>query len=239
MIRILFIILSICCTVLCAFVAFLSDQAVESRAKQPLRPTTVSCCDLLDNTPTGIAHYQLVDFEPGKYFAKRDANDDGVWEFVSVPFFPDHWDRLQRNYPAAVVCFKNVANRAALSAIVEQGEIEVRYWPNRQTLDSDIHSRLASKYKSMDFSRCVVLHAGFDSPVPLLNSSIYVTSVALGAISMVVGLWNLLLLLVFDRRNSTETTDQTVCNRAGLPSLTDDGEVDGDMQDKESLSLPV
>ena len=238
MIRILFIILSLCCTILCAFVAFLSNQASNDLQEEPRQPPQVSCRDLLEGHLQVPARHLLTEFEPGKYFATRDVDENGAWELVGVPFFPDHWSRLENNYPAVIVCLKQVSNRDELNAIVDRGEIDVRYWPNRQTLDDDIHSRLANKYQSLDFSKSIVLHSGFSEPVPVLGSSLYVTSVALGAISMVVGLWNLLLLM-FDRKTSEKPDDHPVTNRAGLPSLSDHDQQDVEPEKDDSRFMPV
>ena len=108
MIRSLSIPLCICCTVLCGFVAYLSQQAIDDQAALAVdEGTSIRCQDLMKDPPTEKSNLCLKDFEPGKYFSTRDWDDDEAWELVSVPFFPNEYKTLadKNSYAAAIIKF--------------------------------------------------------------------------------------------------------------------------------------
>ena len=181
----------------------------------------ISCSEILKNKPTEQSAYLIEDFRHGKYFASRDLDEDGQWELVCVPCFPQELEKLESNYRSMIVCFKKVTDKSGLKEILSTGKIELYYWPARQQLDNDIHSRLAQKYVSMDFENCLIFHAGFDSPESMFGPATGKTSMVVGAIAGLAGIWNL-LALIFGRIFRTSATDEPeeVVNRAGLPAMS-------------------
>ena len=137
------LVFSVCFTTLCAFVAYLSANANGQRKGIESLPIPISCSELLAAAPTERMHILLKDFKPGKFFASRDVDQNKEWEFLFVPFYPQSWDSLKSNYSATIVRFDQISDLDELNELVDCGEIEVQFWPERQKIDDDVHSRLA------------------------------------------------------------------------------------------------
>ena len=222
MFRLLIISLCFCGTFLCAIVAYVGTESAKStEVQQKLPAETVACRQLLDQRPEKPTNLKLSEFRAGKYFGSRDWDGDKNWEYLAVPFFPHEINKLKHNYKAVIVCFDDVKTRERLTELVLESEIEAHYSPSRQTLPNDIHSQLAQKYASMDFRNCVVLETGKLVPQPVqLGPITQIASLSFGALTLFVGLWNLVVFLFrgFSRRTRESNAVETTINRAGLPS---------------------
>ncbi len=225
MFRLLIILLSVCCTVLCGFVAQVTENVIETDQQVPTNVVeSISCQQLLDERPVKPTGLQLTGFRPGKYLGTRDWDHDENWEYLAVPFFPQHVDKLDKNYTAVIVCFDEIKNWEQLEQVVEHQAIESHYARSQQDLPTDIHSQLAQKYTSMDFRNCVVLQTGGLIPQQVaLGTSVITVSLLIGGLSALVGGWNFLALLLgfFKRPRQSAIETAPVVNRAGLPSDAD------------------
>lgn len=243
MIRKFTILLSLCCVVLCTFVGYLSDQAIKSSEKRTAPPVDVACQELIDERPIETSSYLVKDFAPGKFWAEIEATDTGEWSEVCMPLFPRRRSGIKHSYRGVVVCFKGVKNESELVELLQQGELELNFWPTRQDLPSVHYSRLAQRYKSMDFENSVVLHWGFEKEGPLLGKSSLMLSYAVGAIALCVAVFTLLIgfLMKLKPKPSAfsfeeDDEDQPTTNRAGLDMGTSILDQVQSMRERETLA---
>ena len=220
MIRNAIILLSLCCAVLCAFVGYLSYQVTQESEKAVGAGVPKTCEEMLESPVSETSRITLTDFVPGKHIAFVDNGEDNQWDLLCVPFFPPKLQKIGYGYRAVVVCFKDVKTREALDALIENRELDINFWPERQQLDRAIHSQLAQKYTNLDLARSPVLYYGFDAENPVLGESSMYASAGVGCVALFVALLAMVSGL-FKRTKPTLFDDiveeQPTTNRAGLP----------------------
>ena len=162
MIRRSLIILSLCSAVLCAFVGFLSHRAIEESKQLQSSSIELSCSELLKTAPENSTGVQLNDYVLGRHVAGIDIDGDQRWDQGAIPLFPKQRQQFKYGYCAVIVCFKGLPDEAAVDQALIDSVVEADFWPNRQELDPDIYSRLATKYRHMDFSNSRVLYLGYE-----------------------------------------------------------------------------
>ena len=220
MIRKAFILFSLCCAVLCAFVGYLSYQVMLESDKAVGVAVPSTCQAILKSPPATTSHVKLTKFATGKHVAYLDNNGDKQWESLCVPFFPPKPQKVGHAYCAVLVCFKNVPTRAALNALIETGELDVNYWPERQNLERAIHSQLAQKYTNMDITKSPIVYYGFDAGNPLLGEASLYASIGAGSIALFLAFLTLIFGLFLRKKPAAtdlNSLDEPTTNRAGLP----------------------
>ena len=226
--RIITILLCLCFAVMCAFIGFLGFVEREQASVEPEYQEITCAAALESETPfeSDGADIKLTDFKNGKSFVPHDFDEDGVWEQVLIPFFPDDKDDLGPTYNAVVVCFGNVKNKEELQQVVAQSEIPAKYWTSLQEFSDYDYSALAQKYPSMNFKKCVQLHSGFPNQTELGGVMFY--GAGLGIVfSLLIAGWQSSSML-FGRETPENAQDndpdevpvELISNKFGLP--TDD-----------------
>ena len=226
MIRKFIILLSLCCLVLCAFVGFLSKQAIKQEKVDVVPASPITCAEILKERPKTSAHLLLNDFVPCKYLAHLDFDGDGEWDLLCVPFLPTKLRQSGHNYKTVLVCFKGVPNEEALMKLLESSELETNYWPLKQQLDKDIQSLLAHKYKSMVIADSPVLYHGFEAGNPVLGETSLMVAVGVGTMSVLAIVGTLIAgLFVGPKRrrrirviSEEDEEEKPTTNLAGLPT---------------------
>lgn len=221
MIRKTIIMLSLCCAVLCAFVGYLSYQVTQESEKAVRQGVQMSCGELLESLPQESSRITMTGFSIGKRLALVETEGNKDWEKLCVPFFPPKSQKLGYGYCAVLVCFKDVKSREALDALIENGELDINFWPERQQLDRATYSQLAQSYKNLDLASSPVLYHGFDAAIPFLGESSMYACGGAGAVAIFVAFVTLISGF-FRRTKSNELDDvsteaQPTTNRAGLP----------------------
>ncbi len=216
------IMLSLCFATLCAFVGYLSYQATlkveEVESVQEMTP----CDSFIENPPVETTRVLLGEYRIGKRIASLDFDDDGKWDHICVPFFPNKL-KGKFGYQATLICFDDVPDEAAFRAIATQGKVDASFLPGRK-VNSNLHSQLAMKYKHLDFAHSPLLFYGVNATNPLLGEATMKGSIVAGAIALLVAFLALISgLLKFristNRRDLDDEydDDQPTTNRAGLP----------------------
>jgi len=215
------ILLSLCLGVLCAFVHRFATYSLSELNNDDTQATSVSCEQLLLEWPDNNFHLRLTDYQRGKRFVAVDQDQDGSWEKVYIPLFPNHLTALGNNYRSVIVHFDDVKNETELVARLAADELDAQLWYTQQTLPAATHSEMSQHYRLMDFSKCVVLQGGF-RPASKKIATFAVMGSYFGLIAAgIVAVWNLVAMLIptpaprqfFD----DEDEDAPVTNRAGLP----------------------
>lgn len=219
MIRKAIILLSLCCAVLCAFVGYLSYQVTQESEKAVGAGVPKTCHEVLESPLSETSRITLTDFAPGKHIALVNG-EHNQWDRLCVPFFPRKRQKIGYGYRAVLVCFKDVKTREALDALIENRELDINFWPERQELDRAIHSQLAQKYTNLDLAHSPVLYHGFDAANPVLGESSMYASAAVGSAAIFAAFLAMVSGL-FKRTKPTLSEDnieeQPTTNRAGLP----------------------
>jgi hypothetical protein len=220
MIRKAIILLSLCCAVLCAFVGYLSYNVTQESKKAVGEGVPKTCEQVLKSPLSETSRIKLTDFAPGKHIAQVDNDLDNQWDRLCVPFFPRKHQKVGYGYCAVLVCFKDVKTREALDALIENGELDINFWPERQQLDRAIHSQLAQQYRNLDLAHSPVLYYGFDAANPVLGESSMYASAGAGCVAIFVAFLAMISgLFKRTKPNLVEADgeEQPTTNRAGLP----------------------
>ena len=215
------ILLSLCFAILCAFVGYLSYQATQEAEKIETVQEMTSCDKVIESPPVEFSPVVLGNYRIGKRIVHLDLDDDGQWDQICVPFFPEKQE-IKYGYRAVLVCFEDVADEAAFREIATQGEFETTYWPTRQKVDPYFHAQLAEQYRHLDFANSPILHYGFASANPLLGEASLKGSIIAGGLAVLAAFLVLLSGLFKLRRPKKRDDNEGVdhrktSNRAGLP----------------------
>lgn len=192
-----------------------SRNGQSSRGSHPL-----TCEELLESPLLQTSRVRLTEFALGKHLASLDNDGDKQWDSLCVPLFPRKRQKIGHAYRAVLVCFKNIPTRDALDAIIEKGELDINFWPERQHLDRAIHSQLAQKYTNMDLAKSPVLFSGFEATNPVLGETTMYTSAGMGLVALFVAFLAMISGLFLRRKSSghyIESEKLPTTNRAGLP----------------------
>lgn len=220
MIRKVIILFSLCCVVLCAFVGYLSYDVTQESAKADAVAKPATCDEVLKTPLMQTTRVMLTGFAPGKHLASRDYDGDSQWESLCVPLFPRKHQKIGHGYCAVLVCFKNVPTREALDTLLESGELDVNFWPERQNLERAIHSQLAQKYKNMDLAKSPVLYYGFDVNNPVLGETSLLASAGIGSVALAIAFLAMISGLFLRKKPEVfdvNEEERPTTNRAGLP----------------------
>ena len=223
--RVIYILLSICGAVVCAFLAFFGyQQNQESHRSLEQAAPEYSCSELLDQFPSNTYSFSVTDFQPGKHFIHDDADGDGAWERVIVPVFPKGLKKLGRNYRAVILVISDTPNKDAVFEKMKSPSIEADYWFTSQTLDQYSYNRLAKKYSSLDFERSLVLYSGHEKSPSAFGKFLMFAALGGGLLSIVTLGWQSVSLVIAGIRSESsrldddDDEDQVITNRAGLPT---------------------
>ncbi len=237
MIRRSLIILSLCSAVLCAFIGFLSYRAIEESKQLQSSSIELSCSDLLKTAPETSTGVQLNDFVLGRHVAGIDLDGDQQWDQGAIPLFPKQRQPFKYGYRAVILCFKGLPDEAAVDQALIGSAVEADFWPGRQELDPAIYSRLAVKYRHMDFDNSRVLFLGFEKANPVLGKTslrlatlVGAGSVVLALITFILGMLSAILKKAASRRPKKQP--QPTANRAGLPASGEEPEFTGGVLDR-------
>lgn len=216
------ILLSLGLGILCAFVHRFATGSLDESNSQVTQATTVSCRQLLKEWPRDNFHLRITDYQRGARTVPYDRDQDGNWDLAYIPLFPADLTILGNNYHSVIIYFDDVKNETELNERLAAKELDCQLWYTQQKLPADIYSDLASEYRLMDFSQCVVVQGGFRPP-NLKVAKIAVLVSYLGMIACgIVMVWNLVAMLIPKRRPHnffSEDDDAPVTNRAGLPDF--------------------
>jgi hypothetical protein len=227
MVRFIPIILCILLALVSGIVLALGFQALEQNARLLDHPAEFTCKALLEEPPSQTQQIEFSKFRVSPRAATLDFDGDGKWDEVYVCAFPTTKRVPKKNYYAAIINVGNVTNQQELDAVFEKNSEpkEMFFWHNKQALSDHAHGELAMKYKSMNFSRCVTLHANYPPPTDDMGEMFILLGkggLALSAILFVLYLLFKILVRIIPKRKYEFDDDpepEETRNRAGLPSM--------------------
>ncbi|MEL7497164.1 MAG: hypothetical protein AAFN77_06100 [Planctomycetota bacterium] len=225
MIRKSLIVLSLCCAVLCAFIGYMSQRAIEESERVSTSSFDLDCERLLDQAPVASTEIVLSDFIVGKKFATMDIDGDYQWDVTGVLLFPKKKQSTRYGYRAVIVSCKGIPDEATLNEklLSEPESLTVDFWPTRE-LEPSIHSQLAMKYRNLDFARSRVVYLGYERENPILGETTLKLSIVVGGASVAVAVLTIIISLIIGmlsrlfKRSPKPNAPQPTANRAGLPA---------------------
>lgn len=85
--------LCVCSTIVCAFLAYLGFQAGIEAQAQNETPPEIRCGKLLERIPDNLYRLTLTDFKGGRHFVSYDQDEDGEWDASTCHFSPANCGR--------------------------------------------------------------------------------------------------------------------------------------------------
>ncbi|MEM9943032.1 MAG: hypothetical protein AAF939_15825 [Planctomycetota bacterium] len=225
MIRKAIAMLSLCCLILCGFVASLSYKEMRSASRlESDSGQTFTCKQLLSEHPLETTRFHATQFAAGKHIVTSDYDDDGAWDQVLAPLFPTNEKlNISHGYQGLIVVFEKVDNQAEFDRLMEDQNLDVTYFAGRE-LDETSYSRLAMKYKRLDIHGSIVCYYGLPDKNPLLNAETFeISKVAAAGLGLIFVVSLLSTFIKFKRKPKTASPEKPLVdprkNRAGLPPL--------------------
>ncbi len=223
MVRYLPILLGTCVAIVSGLIGAVGVRALAHHEKVSAQPVVMTFDEFVTSRPKDTYHFKLTDIRHGASVYPESTRDDGKWEKVYVCLFSNQTTRLRKNYISVIIELDGVEGPEELATLLDKGELDVYYWPNKQGLPRDVYNRMALKYRGMHFNRCLHCESGGPKPSPDFgNSCIYVGigGVGISVVSVIIFyLVKLIGVLLFRKRDPWyDEEDDQFNNRAGLPS---------------------
>ena len=224
MLRRALIVLSLCSTLLCVIVGFLSAQAMKESEQVQAEVREFVCADLVEKPPAESVTVQLDQFFRGKRLATIDNDGDQNWERLAIPLFPAAPQTHQYAYRAVILCAQGLPDEVSLDEALDSGELKVQYWPGRQQLERNMHSQLAQAYRNLDLEKSPIVFLGYGQENPVLGAGSYKLAWTVGGASVLMMLlafvWGPLSKLIQPRQRPEPVAPLAPRkNMAGLPPL--------------------
>ena len=201
--------LSLCCVVLCAFVGYLSKQAIEEAERISTEVVELDCGSLIEKRPKKSTGLLLSEYAFVDRVAALDRDGDEKWDEVVVPLFSKEVFKAKAKYTAVIACFHDVPDWEALKQRLATGELKVNYSVSDQDLDLNLHALLAKKFKNMDFKNSPVVTVGYGASNPVLGEKSLKLSYRFGVVAVVVGVLSLISIVLAGLFNSFKMPERT------------------------------
>jgi len=171
MTRILPILIGLCFAIISGLIAAAGVFALADYEKVAADPLEMTFAEFFDQRPEDVFRYQLTDVQHAAKIFPEPALEDGQWENVYVCLFPQSMKRLGGSYTSIIVKVEGVKGSAELTEMLEDGSLEVYYWPEKQNLPADLYHRMAKGFLGMQFQDCLHCEAGAPTPSPDFGNS--------------------------------------------------------------------
>lgn len=223
MVRYLPFLLGTCLAIVSGLIGAVGVRALAHHEKVSVAPTVMTFNEFVEKRPEDTYRFELTNLRAGVSVYPNPIRPNGEWEKVYVCLFSRNTRRLGKNYISVIAEIEGVSNVEELSKLLESGTLDVYHWPAKQSLPKDVYNRMAQKYRSMQFKKCLHVVSGGPPPSPDFgNSCIYVGigGVGLSVIS-VVAFYSVRLIgcLLFRKRDPWyDEEEEQISNKAGLPT---------------------
>ena len=174
MVRYLPILFGACLAIISGLIAAVGVRALAQYERVAADPIEMTFDEFFEGRPDEVFRYRLTDIQHGASVYPEPVREDGNWEDVYLCLFPKRMKRLSNSYSSIIVKMQGVRGSKELAAKLEDGSLEVFFWPEKQNLPDGIYNRMAKKYRGMQFQKCLHCEAGGPPPSPDYgNSCIY------------------------------------------------------------------
>ena len=174
MLRCLPVLLAACVAIISGLIGAVGLRALAEYETLSVEPHPMTLEQFASDRPEDKYRFHLTDLQHGASVYPEPVRDDGSWETVYVCLFPKRMKRLGVNYASVIVKFDGVKGSEQLGELLNDGELNVFYWPEKQTLPDDVYNRMAKKYRGMLFEQCIHCETGGEPPSQDFgNSCIY------------------------------------------------------------------
>ena len=222
MVRYLPILLAGCVAIISGLIGAVGLRALGEYEKLSVEPMEMTLVEFASDQPDDKFRFRLTDLQHGASVYPEPAADDGEWQQVYVCLFPKNLKRLPKNYASVIVKFDGVKGKDELAKLLEDGELDVFYWPQKQKLPESVYNRMAKKYRGMLFDQCLHCETGGQPPSPDFgNSCIYAGTAGVSLSFIGIIAFYLFRMLRSRRGKSMDWNDdkpEQFANKAGLPS---------------------
>ncbi|QEG20895.1 hypothetical protein [Mariniblastus fucicola] len=224
MVRYLPILLGACVAIVSGLIGAVGVRALAHYEKVSAPAVEMTFDEFARKRLADTSHYKLTNIRHGASVYPEPTRKDGEWEKVYVCLFSNETTRLGKNYISIIAEIDGVSGTEELAKLLQAGELEIYYWPNKQGLPQGVYNRMAQKYRGMDFDRCLHCESGGPPPSPDFgNSCIYV---GIGGVTLsivcVIAFYLIKLIgsMIFRERDPwyDDEEDHQISNKAGLPS---------------------
>lgn len=213
------------------YFANLNDQKASEDVEAPVEFENISATDLINDAPQEDKALRLTDFHFGRIPVGINLDDSKKdWEETYIPLFPN--DGAVQKYNAICVIFQSdeLSNIEEVEEFFDKKEIEGFYVQSAQDLPEYAFSNLAQKYKSLDYTRCVLLTS--KKPEPLVKPTYHLALLGFAVFLSIAGWQSFALLGDLKSKIEKEKQAKEVSDAAGLSELFGDTNSDSKPETK-------
>jgi len=223
MVRYLPILLGTCLAIVSGLIGAVGVRALAFHEKVSAAPVVMTFEEFTTDRPDDAYHYQLTNLRAGTNVYPDPVLPDGEWEKVYVCLFPRETRWLGKNYISIIAEIEGVKGVDELAEYLKDGKINAYHWPTKQDLPKQVYDRMAQKYRSMQFKKCVHVESGGPPPSPEFGNNCIqfgIYGVGLSVISVAVFYFvKLVGVLLFRKRDPWyDEEEEQISNKAGLPT---------------------
>lgn len=196
---------------------------LESKQKPVEEPTTVeyqpvAATDLISDTPTEDQAIELSDFFFGHMPIGISIDENPKdWEVAYVPLFPSKDAIQSHNCICVILRTSKISSLEDIESFYEQKELQGFYVHDDQELPEQAFSRLARKYKSLDYGRCVMFTT--EKPVNQETPGYWIALVGFAFFLSVAGWQSFAMMGDMKSRIDLDKEQKPLSDAAGLNSI--------------------
>lgn len=205
------------------YFANLKDQEVAEDVDVPVEFESVSASDLIHDKPTEDKAIRLTDFFFGRLPVGINLDDTKKdWEETYIPLFANTGEVQKYNAICVIYRTDELRNIEEVEEFFDKDEIEGFYVQHAQELPEYAFSNLAQRYKSLDYSRCVLLTS--TKPDPPVKSTYHFALLGFAVFLSIAGWQSFALMGDLKSKIEHEKQSKEVSDAAGLSELFGDPE---------------
>ena len=134
-----------------------AQESTDAVEEPKIEFETFSVANLLKEQPAEDSAVELVDFYFPHEVIGVDLDGEPGWEEVYLPIFPDDISLKKSNLISVIYKTQAIKSPEDVEAFFEQKTLKAFYVANDQQLSKVAFGKLAKRYGSLDYTKCVLI----------------------------------------------------------------------------------
>lgn len=199
----------------------LKNRQETEQAEAPVEFEAISADDLINDAPKENKAVRVTDFYFGRIPVGINLDDSKKdWEETYIPLFANTGEIQKYNAICVIYRTDEIKSVEDVEEFFDKKELEGFYVYHAQELPDYAFSNLAQRYKSLDYSRCVLLTS--TKPEDPVKASYHLALLGFAVFLSIAGWQSFALMGDLKSKIETEKRAKEVSDAAGLSELFGD-----------------